>query len=76
MRLLGSLAVLAEVSLDFIPDIRAQNDARLPASVFVFGLGAGGFKLLPSVRLKCARPAAFKPPLGFWYFLITPTSVV
>jgi DNA-binding NarL/FixJ family response regulator len=24
------------------------------------------------VRLKCARPAAFNPPLGFWYFLITP----
>jgi hypothetical protein len=24
------------------------------------------------VRLKCARPAAFNPPDGFWYFLTTP----
>jgi len=27
----GSLAVFAEVSLDFIPDIREQNDLRLAA---------------------------------------------
>ena len=65
IRLLGSLAVLDEVFLAFMPDIRAQKEARRPASAFVFGFGAGGFKLAPVVRLKCARPAAFKPPDGF-----------
>ena len=64
MRLLGSLAVSAEVFLAFMPDIRAQNDLRLPASDLVLGLGAGGFRLEPVVRLKCARPAAFRPPAG------------
>jgi hypothetical protein len=33
----GSLAVFAEVSFDFIPDIRRQNDARRFA-LFPFGL--------------------------------------
>jgi hypothetical protein len=50
--LLGSRAVLAEVFFAFIPDMRAQNDARRPASADVFGFGAGGFKLAPVVRLK------------------------
>jgi hypothetical protein len=42
IRELGSLAVLADVSFFFIPDILAQNDFFRPASFFVFGLGAGG----------------------------------
>jgi hypothetical protein len=74
MRLFGSLAVLADVSFDFIPDIRAQNDLRRDASFAVFGCGAGGFKLAPVVRLKYARPAAFNPPLGFCIFLVTPIA--
>ena len=76
MRLLGSLAVSAEVFLAFMPDIRAQNDLRLPASALVLGLGAGGFRLAPVVRLKCARPAALRPPTGFWYFFTTPMYAV
>jgi hypothetical protein len=34
--LLGSLAVLADVSLFFIPDILAQNDLRLLAALLPF----------------------------------------
>jgi hypothetical protein len=44
IRELGSLAVFADVSFFFIPDILAQNDLRRPASFFVFGLGAGGLR--------------------------------
>lgn len=50
--LLGSFAVLDDVFFAFMPDIRAQKEARRPASAFVFGFGAGGFKLAPVVRLK------------------------
>jgi len=40
---LGSLAVLADVNLFFIPPIRAQNDLRLPLVLdFV-----GAFKVPP-----------------------------
>jgi len=70
--LLGSLAVLEDVRLDFIPSILEQKDLRLAVSLGVLGLGAGGLRLAPVVRLKCALPAAFNPPLGFWYFLTTP----
>jgi hypothetical protein len=28
------------------------------------------------VRLKCARPAALRPPAGFWYFFTTPMYAV
>jgi hypothetical protein len=64
IRELGSRAVLADVFLAFMPSILEQNDLRLPASAVVLGFGAGGFKLAPVVFLKCARPAAFNPPLG------------
>ena len=76
MRLSGSLAVLAEVLARFIPSILAQNDLRRAASLSVLGFGAGGFRLEPVVRLKCARPAALRPPAGFWYFFTTPIYAV
>jgi hypothetical protein len=43
------------------PSIRAQKDAFLPASFFVFGFGAGGFNLLPVAALYFCRPFAVKP---------------
>jgi hypothetical protein len=49
--LLGSRAVAGDVFLAFMPDIRAQKEARRPASAVVLGLGAGGFKFAPVVRL-------------------------
>lgn len=61
MRLFGSFAVLAEVSLLFMPDIRAQNDfLRAPPS------GCGAFKPgFPGLALLYeARPLAFKPPFS------------
>ena len=51
MRLLGSRAVFALVSLAFIPFILAQKLALRPASALVFGLGAGGFRLPPVALL-------------------------
>lgn len=51
--------------------MRAQNDFFRPASAFDFGFGAGGFRLAPSVFLKCALPAALSPPLGSWYAFLT-----
>jgi hypothetical protein len=65
MRLFGSLAVLLDVFLAFMPDIRAQKDFRLAASLGVFGSGAGGLRLAPVVFLKYARPAELRPPAGF-----------
>jgi len=62
MRLLGSLAVLDEVSFFFIPSIRLQNDfLRAPPS------GCGGLSPgFPGLAaLYEALPLAFKPPFGF-----------
>ena len=64
MRLFGSFLVFSLVFLAFMPDILAQKDLRRAASFLVFGLGAGGFRFIPSA-LADARPLAFKPPLGF-----------
>ncbi len=61
MRLLGSFAVLADVSFFFIPDILAQNDfLRLPPS----GCGAFNPGLSGLAALYEARPLAFKPPFS------------
>jgi hypothetical protein len=57
------LAVLEEVSFDFMPLIRAQKLFFLPASSVVFGFGAGGFKFIPC-DFADARPFAFRPPLS------------
>lgn len=65
MRLSGSFLVFSDVSLAFMPDIRAQNDFRLAASFSVFGFGAGGFKFIPCFFAE-ARPLALRPPLGFF----------
>ena len=65
MRLLGSLAVFADVFFLLCPSILAQNDLRLPASFSVFGWGAGGFRFIPWA-LALARPFAFRPPFGFF----------
>ena len=61
MRLFGSLAVFAEVSFFFIPDIRAQNDFFLapPSGCGAFKPGFPGFAALYE-----ARPLAFKPPFS------------
>ena len=40
----------------------AQNDFLRALSFFVFGLGAGAFKLEPVARLYFARPFAVSPP--------------
>jgi hypothetical protein len=64
MRLFGSLAVLALVFLAFIPDILAQKDLRLAASLSVLGFGAGGLRFMPSAFAE-ALPLAFSPPFGF-----------
>jgi len=61
----GSLAVLEDVSFDFMPLILAQKLFFLPASSFVFGFGAGGFRFIPC-DFADARPFAFRPPLGFF----------
>lgn len=62
MRLLGSLAVLADVSFFFIPDILAQKDflREPPSGCGALSPGFPGLALLYE-----ARPLAFKPPLGF-----------
>jgi len=55
--------------------ILAQNDFFLPASAFVFGLGAGAFKLDPVARLYFARPFAVNPaPLDTDCFSPLPTE--
>jgi len=46
-----------------MPSILEQKLFLLPASSFVFGFGAGGFKFIPC-DLADARPFAFRPPLG------------
>jgi len=48
-----------------MPFILEQNDLRRPASFFVFGFGAGGFRLPPVALLYEARPFALSPPFGF-----------
>jgi hypothetical protein len=59
MRLLGSFAVLADVSFFFKPDILAQNDfLRLPPS----GCGAFNPGLSGLAALYEALPLAFNPP--------------
>jgi hypothetical protein len=62
IRLLGSLAVLEEVSFFFMPSIRAQND-------FFLGPPSGCGALSPGfpglAALYEALPLAFKPPFGF-----------
>jgi len=63
IREFGSLAVLEEVSFDFMPSILEQKLFFLPASAVVFGFGAGGFKFIPC-DFADARPFAFRPPLG------------
>jgi hypothetical protein len=63
----GSLAVLADVSLDFIPHIRPQKDLRLAADLGDFLASAfftGGLRFIPCA-LADALPLAFNPPLGF-----------
>ena len=55
--------------------MRAQKDLRLAASGFVFGFGAGAFKLLPVSRLYLARPLAVRPaPLETGSFSPLPTD--
>src|SRR5210317_1273839 len=49
------------------PAIRARKDALRGLSPDL----TGDFRLAPSVRLKYARPAAFNPPLGFWWAFFT-----
>jgi hypothetical protein len=59
MRLLGSFAVLEDVSFFFMPDILAQNDfLRLPPS----GCGAFNPGLSGLAALYEALPLAFNPP--------------
>jgi hypothetical protein len=69
IRELGSRAVLEEVRLDFIPHIRLQKDLRLAADLGDFLASpalTGGLRFPPVALLYEARPAAFKPPLGFF----------
>jgi len=63
MRLLGSLAVLADVSFFFIPFIRAQKESLRgpPSGCGAFKPGFPGFAALYE-----ARPFAFSPPFGFF----------
>jgi hypothetical protein len=63
----GSLAVFAEVSLDFIPHIRPQKDLRRPADLGDLAASAfltGGFRFIPCALAE-ARPLALRPPFGF-----------
>jgi hypothetical protein len=56
----GSLAVLAEVNLDFMPHIRLQNDLRLAADLGDFLASAfftGAFRFIPCALAE-ARPLA------------------
>lgn len=66
MRELGSLAVLLDVFLLFMPHIREQKLDCLAASLAFFAFLTGGFRLPPVALLYEARPLAFKPPLGFF----------
>jgi len=43
------------------PSILAQKDAFRPASAFVFGFGAGGFRFALFFALYAARPLAVIP---------------
>lgn len=71
-----ALALVAgPLALRTTPAIRAQKDLRLPSSFFVFGLGAGGFRLLPVSRLYLALPLAVRPaPLDTGNFSPRPTA--
>jgi hypothetical protein len=63
----GSLAVLLEVFLAFIPHIRPQKDLRRAADLGDLAASAfltGGFRFIPCALAE-ARPLAFNPPLGF-----------
>ena len=67
IRLSGSAAVAAPVSLRFMPHIRLRKFSRLLASdglCAAFSLETGGLRFMPS-RLALARPLAFSPPSGF-----------
>ena len=57
---LVGLPLLSRSGPEF-PAILARKDARRGLSP----LFTGRFRFAPVVRLKKARPAAFKPPLGF-----------
>jgi hypothetical protein len=63
----GSLAVLLEVFLAFIPHIRPQKDLRLAADLGDLAASAfltGGLRFIPAALAE-ARPFAFRPPFGF-----------
>ena len=66
MRESGSLAVLLDVFLLFIPHMREQKLDCLAASLAFLAFFTGGFRLPPVALLYEARPLAFKPPLGFF----------
>jgi hypothetical protein len=55
------LALAALPRSPFQPWLRAQKDFFLAASRLVFGLGAGGLRLLPVSLLYFALPFAVKP---------------
>jgi hypothetical protein len=74
----GLFAVLAEVSLDFIPHIRLQKDLRLAADLgdlLASALLTGGFRFMPCALAE-ALPLAFKPPLGFFPAFLCHAGVV
>ena len=67
MRESGSFAVLALVSLFFMPVIRLQKAIRRLADFGLLAASAaltGGLMSFPIAR-KLARPAALRPPAGF-----------
>jgi hypothetical protein len=70
-----ALARSPSLALAATAPMRAQNDALRPASAFVFGLGAGAFKLLPVAALYLALPAAVSPaPFDTGSFSPLPTD--
>ena len=67
MRELGSFAVLALVSLFFMPVIRLQKAIRRLADFGLLAASAfltGGLMSFPIARSE-ARPVSFRPPSGF-----------
>ncbi len=74
-RLRLALARSPSLALAATAPIRAQNDALRPASAFVLGLGAGGFRFDPVSRLYFSRPLAVSPaPLDAGSFSPRPTA--
>ena len=74
---LSGLARQSMLCIFFWPSILAQNDFRrfALAGDFLAALAlTGGLRFAPSVRLKWARPLAFRPPSLAWYFLATPSA--